>query len=201
MRCVRVVLLLTLAVGVAGAGCSVRTQSDPESIDRRDVPFGLTDDTAPSGSDPIPALGVDSAIYLFGPDGLVPVTRRTDTAAGPRRVLRMLLNGPTDDETRLGLSTAIPTGTTLRGIRVKGRRATVDLGPEFARATVPGRVRAIAQIVFSLTQISPIAELQFELEGRRIEVPTGGGELTDRPVTRADYGPTGRLVDDPARDS
>ncbi len=180
-------LAVTCLLAVA-ASCSVRTQSDPEVIDKREVPFGLANDEAPDTDAPTSTQGQDFAVYLLGPGGAVTRTVRTgDGAATPARSLRSLLRGATDVETAFGLGSAIPSGTTLRSVAVKGDLATVDLEGALDRAVGADRIDALAQIVYTLTELPPIARVRFELDGEPIEVPTRDGELTSRPVTRADY--------------
>ncbi len=79
----------------------------------------------------------------------------------------------------------------LRSITVDGDRATVDLRGALDRAVGADRIDALAQMVYTLTELPPITRVRFELEGEPIEVPTRDGELTSRAVTRADYAPEG----------
>ncbi|HEX6312359.1 MAG TPA: GerMN domain-containing protein, partial [Acidimicrobiia bacterium] len=46
---------------------------------------------------------------------------------------------------------------------------------------------ALAQIVYSLTELEPGVRVQFLVDGEPVEVPRGDGVLTRRPVDRDDY--------------
>ncbi len=183
---IRRVVLVVVSVVVA-ASCARGTQTEPEAIDRRDVPFGLTDASVPDVEGTTPS-GFGASIFLLDPDRLVPVTRRLDEPTPAQRV-RALLDGPTEAELTAGDRTAVPSGTTLRGIRLRGHRATINLGGEFDRVSGTDRAAAIAQLVYTVTEDPLVASVRFEFEGRAIEVPADGGELTGRAVGRADYPP------------
>jgi hypothetical protein len=178
-------------VAISVASCTNATQGEPETIDRRDVPFGLTDADAPGVEGTPTPSGVGTSVFLLDADRLVPVARRVDLPTLVQRV-RALLDGPSESEIASGVRTALPSGTSLREIRRRGQRATVDLGGEFDRVGGADRAAAIAQLVYTVTEDPLITRVRFEFEGRPIEVPTDDGELTSRAVGRGDY-PVGHV--------
>ncbi len=71
---------------VVATSCSVRTQSDPEVIDKRQVPFGLTHDEAPDTDAPTSSRGQDLVVYLLAPGGAVTrIVRSGEGAPTPTR--------------------------------------------------------------------------------------------------------------------
>jgi len=146
-----------------------------------------------------------------GIDFLVPVERKvplTDDAA--TAAIRELLAGPTAVE-QLGnylgrrgplarLSTAIPSGTQLRGIVVQNGVATIDLSDNFGSG---GSQPAFsqAQIVYTLTQFPTTNRVGFRVGGTPIDAIEGHqGMALAVPATRQRYFDQRRsvFVDQPA---
>jgi spore germination protein GerM len=115
----------------------------------------------------------------------VPKTKAVATAA-----MNGLLAGPTQKEATAGpdVTTAIPAGVKLLGLKVEDRVATVDLSKEFesggGTASVVGR---LAQVVYTLTQFSNVESVRFLLDGEPVEVFGSQGIVLDGPVGREQY--------------
>ena len=126
------------------------------------------------------------AVYLLR-DGKVSPVRRTieSTPAVARAALTELLEGPAADERAAGLSSAIPSGTTLRDISLSDGVATVDLDGSFddggGSASMLGRV---AQVVATLTRFPTIERVAFRIDGEPVEAVGGEGVVVDPPVGR-----------------
>jgi hypothetical protein len=97
--------------------------------------------------------------------------------------VRALLQGPNGS-----LSTAIPSGTQLLGLRIEEGTAVVDLTEQFASGggSLSMQMR-VAQVVFTLTQFETVDRVAFELEGTPLSVLGGEGVLLDPPPTREDF--------------
>jgi hypothetical protein len=126
------------------------------------------------------------AVYLLR-DGKVSPVRRTieSTPAVARAALTQLLAGPPAGERADGLSSAIPTGTTLRDVSLADGVATVDLDGEFddggGSASMLGRV---AQVVATLTRFPTIERVAFRIDGKPVDAIGGEGVVVDPPVGR-----------------
>ncbi len=126
------------------------------------------------------------AVYLLR-DGKVSPVRRTieSTPAVARAALTELLEGPTTEERAAGLSSAIPSGTTLRDVSLANGVATVDLDGTFddggGSASMLGRV---AQVVATLTRFPTIERVAFRIDGKPVEAVGGEGVVVDPPVGR-----------------
>lgn len=86
-----------------------------------------------------------------------------------------------------GRATAIPPGTTLNGVTVSDRTATVDLSRAFESGGGSASMQArVAQVVYTLTQWSFVGRVTFALDGEPVEA-IGGEGVPARNVTRADF--------------
>jgi hypothetical protein len=134
-----------------------------------------------------------SVVYLFfegypvepGPY-LVTVSR--PDANDLEGALTALLDGVSEEEATMGLSTAIPEGTSLLGVEVSDGVASVDLSTEFESGggsfAMMGRV---AQVVYTATGFQGVDSVRFLLEGAQLDVLGGEGLIIDEPQTRDDW--------------
>lgn len=126
------------------------------------------------------------AVYLLRDGKVSPVRRSVEsTPAVARAALTELLDGPTARERADGLSSAIPSGTTLRDISLADGVATVDLSGRFddggGSASMLGRV---AQVVATLTRFPTVERVAFRIDGKPVEAIGGKGVVVDPPVGR-----------------
>jgi hypothetical protein len=126
----------------------------------------------------------------FVRDEHVAVVHRTvpHDVATSRAALGQLLAGPSGDEADLGLTSAIPVGTELRGVGIEAGLATVDLSSTFGSGggSMSMRLR-LAQLVYTLTQFPTVDAVALELEGEPATVFGSEGIVLDHPLTRADF--------------
>lgn len=163
-------------------GCGISAESDVNKIKPQDVPFDLllADVTA------VPETGIPVQVYLLSGDRLLTVDRTADSADSLADVVRLTVDGPTDEERLLGITSAIPTGTvglvsTSRGV------AEVDLNASFGELRSSDQVLALGQIVYGLTALPGIGAVAFTLEGEPISVPRTDGTASDEPLSRDDF--------------
>jgi spore germination protein GerM len=146
---------------------------------------GSQESTAPPGDSTTIAV----TVYFTEKGAGRPVTRQVPRT--PRigtETLEALLVGPTANESARGVTTAIPTGTSLLGLVIDQGLAKVNLSSPFGGAAGTGSlaIRA-AQVACTLAGFPSIRGLLFSLDGRPFSIPVGDGTLTDRPVTCANY--------------
>ena len=110
-------------------------------------------------------------------------TPRVATAA-----VQALLAGPTPAERGSGIATAIPAGTRLIGISIKGGVATVDLTSQYQSGggSLSMQLR-LAQVVYTVTQFPTVRAVRFQLDGSPVNVFSSQGIVLDHPVGRGDY--------------
>ena len=107
------------------------------------------------------------------------------TAAPARAAMGALLAGPVSRETAIGMSTAIPSGTTVRGLTISRGIATVDLSGTFASAGSTSSSSALAQVVYTLTQFPSVTKgVVIRVVGKTMTV---AGVALTRPQQRSDY--------------
>jgi hypothetical protein len=107
-------------------------------------------------------------VYFIRGSKLVQQTRTSSSSlTTAQQAMRELLKGPTAEELADGLSTAIPPNTALLSVDVDNNHvATVNLSQEFEEATDPKvHELRIAQVVFTLTELSDVNAVRFRFEG------------------------------------
>lgn len=141
-------------------------------------------------SSPQARSGAASVSVFLTRDGSVEkVSRRIpDTPRVATEAMRSLLAGPTPEEARTGLSTAIPTDTRLLGLTIDAGTARVDLSRDF-QSGGGGAARAlrVAQVTCTLDQFDSVDAVRFALGGDPVSVVTGDGAVVARPVTCDTY--------------
>jgi hypothetical protein len=102
--------------------------------------------------------------------------------------LEALLRGPDEFEQGYGLSSAIPEGTQLLGLRIEDGIAHVDLTSEFESGggTLSMQMR-LAQVVYTLAQFPTVEGVLFSLDGQQVDVIGGEGIVVDQPLRRRDF--------------
>ena len=171
------------ALLVVAASCGIPAERDANRIAPADVPFGLLDEETTTTA---VAEGRATSVYLLTKDRLAAVDRSLPDDADLADLLELVVAGPTKVERRLGLTSAVPSGTvatvkTSRGI------AKVDLNAAFGDIRSSDQLLALGQIVYSLTGQPGIGAVSFSLEGKPVEVPLGDGTTSAEPLSRDDF--------------
>ncbi len=172
-------VMLTLGSVACGGG------SGPIEIASDEIPFPLER----SPVTPTPAGGSQVAIYLVQGGTLVRAERTVPTAVpAEEAVMRALLDGPTGEERAEGVTTAIPSATTLIQVGAFEGVAEVDLSDEFQGPATPEDVLLrVAQVVWTLVALPRVNAVRFSIDGEPISVITDRQVMVDRPVTAPDY--------------
>ncbi|MEW2383562.1 GerMN domain-containing protein [Micromonospora sp. NPDC047707] len=165
------------------AGCGVPTDDGPRAVEVPPGPFP----TPGTATSTVPAGQVDEVLCFLRDDRLVPVVRRIDTPPTLDGQLQHLLAGPNQAERDNGLTTALPGGVTVAGVRLAGDRAEVEVpeaGDEIGRSD---EILAFGQIVCTLTARAEVDSVSFLRDGQPLGVPRADGSLSLAPLTAADY--------------
>ncbi len=169
---------------VASTACGIPVDSRP-----RDIPDLQAVTTLPrNGTQNLAARNAKLYFVASAPgrtDRLQPILRRAD--ADPASVVRELLKGvgPSDDRT---LRTAIPPDTQLRAAsQSPDGTAIVDLDQTFFRAKGAQLVRALAQLVFSVSALDGVGQVRILVDGASRDWPLGDGVPQNRALTVADF--------------
>lgn len=182
-------IALVLTLVLVAAGCGVSDEETPRTIADDDVPFGLLDEPATTTIAPSPANARSVTVYLVDDKGaLRPTTRFVQAPVTAAKVMEALLEPTMPAEAAAGLATSITADTRLRGLDgpVEGI-LTVDLSSALLKVTGRRQIQALAQVVFTVTDLAGVRRVVFEFDGRRRDVPRGDGDLTSSPLDRGDY--------------
>lgn len=176
----RRMLLLTVAALVM-TSCGIQTDSAPRNLP--DSERGPAAAGSSSGSD---ASGADR-IYLVAPGDERLLRSVPRDAALREDLMQILLLGPNDDEIAAQYSSFIPPDTQLLSARSKGQILIVDVTGEIAELTGQSLSQAIAQIVYTATEIDGIEAVQLKVDGLEVAWPKPNGEITADPLRIYDY--------------
>jgi spore germination protein GerM len=132
------------------------------------------------------------SVYFVRADGVRSTLQdvpRTVAGRGTEAVLsaaiRALLAGPSGPERTLGLTTAIPAGTTLRSLRIDKAVVLLDLSGEVESGGGSSLMLArFWQLVYTATQFPQAPQVRILVDGAAKAAMGGEGVLIDRPVSR-----------------
>ncbi|KGF73740.1 hypothetical protein DO97_09880 [Neosynechococcus sphagnicola sy1] len=118
------------------------------------------------------------------PGEIAPESKAKSNDAALETAFERLLAGPAEDN----LTTTIPPGTQLRGVRLEADGIHVDLSREFTAGggseSMTGR---LGQIVYTATSLQPSAPVWVAVEGKLLDVLGGEGLIVDQPLTRQSF--------------
>lgn len=181
------IALATLAALCAVSACAIQPDSSP-----RDVPSGERanfDPVDPEGG----ASEGSSRIFLLTSNGdsgerLLRSKSREVVDSTRDAVLEELFKGPNKLELEAGLRTELPEELTLNSpSRVISGTLTVDLSPEILELGLPQLRLAVAQIVFTASELEGVQDVRLRVDGEIRDWPDGRGELESDPLSVYDY--------------
>jgi hypothetical protein len=180
----------SIAIAVAGpialfaGGCAIQPDSAP-----RDIPEDLQERETPSASAVGgPAQGSDR-IYLLAPDGSdAPLrTVQRDTGGDAQTLLRELISGPNPAELESGYGSAVPPTLVLRSVGVDDGVVEVDVNDALLDLSGGDLIDAVAQIVFTASEIPSAQSVLIRVDGATREWPDGSGAQHRGPLTTYDF--------------
>jgi spore germination protein GerM len=190
----RILLLVVVAVALAGAACSAPVDSGPHTLRAASIPADLQGSTSTTTTSIVTSGESEEVTVYFlkndpatNTDRLVPVKRRVTPPVTALKVLQKLFSGPTQQERLDGLRTNINPDTTVLSVPIENKIATINYSKDFAFGLVPEQIKAFAQVVFTALDVEGVTGVLFEQNGRREEVPSGDGSSTSAPLGRASY--------------
>ena len=100
-------------------------------------------------------------------------------------VIQALIAGPNAAERQRGLISLIPPNTRILSATVRGSTAYISFSEDFQYNTygVEGYVGQLRQIVFTATEFPNVRDVQFLIEGRRVDF-LGEGIWLGSPLNR-----------------
>jgi hypothetical protein len=152
---------------------SAEPSDEPSDAPCDEPSSGPGSSPTPSASPSAPAAGTTIVRAYFwldglpGSAGLVPVLREIPATKGvASAAVNALLAGPIRAEMTRNITTEMPDGTQLLGLKIENGLATVDLSSEFL-AGGPGQAyqTRLAQVVYTLTQFPTVKRVAVLIEG------------------------------------
>jgi len=176
--------MLAVALVVTG-GCGIAPDSAPRDVSPAER--NLTVNAVSDGDE----AGGTSRIYLVAPSeagdpSLLRSTSR-DVAPGATPLIKSLLAGPNPEELASRLVTNIPQETQLLSTDTSGEVLFVDVSPEITELSGDLLVLAVAQIVFTASEIEGIRAVRLRVEGQDQRWPKGDGETREGTLTVYDF--------------
>jgi spore germination protein GerM len=171
---------LAVASLVVLSACGVRPDAQPH-----DVPEDNRVDL--SG----PSIGTDASgaerIYLVEPgeDQLLRSVPRQASSA--QELMETLMLGANDAELDQEYSSAIPATTRLLSVREQTPFLYVDVTDELTDLSSPGLQQALAQIVYTGSELDGVDRVQITVNGEIIAWPKANLESSTEPLSVYDY--------------
>ncbi len=199
--------LVVAAIGVAlcGASCGVPSDSEDRPLAPNEIAFTpQPEPTTTTTTTTPPVTTVDppetsttltpTTVFIAFPldvywiDGsTIRPIRRNNVEATLDSAIEALRAGPLFADTEEGLRSAIPSSDMIDSATVQSGTATITLAPSFL--TLPGteQTLAIAQIVYTVTNLPGTGLVEFRLGDRPLSVPTSDGQPSRGALSRDDY--------------
>lgn len=169
--------VIALIAASCGDDATTTTADDPDETTTTIA------DTTTSADLPV-AESVDVGVYFVreitepaqgGVVEAVAATQRTVTVAAGSdpagATIVALLDGPSDFESDIGMTSAIPDGTSLLGLEIIDGVARIDLdGTYETPAGAFGDTLRVAQVVFTLTALDNVETVEFIIDGEPRDV-------------------------------
>lgn len=180
-----------VALSLFAGACGVPEDTSPRELSAESlVPETNEEEPTPTPPPPQTEL-VNALIYLLDENGLVsPVIREVPLPAAASDVTNTLITGPTDEEVQqLNLSSAIPPTTVILSTTLADGTLTLNVGPEgLFQLEGDEQKRAIAQLVYTTTELDDVDDVLLQIEGEFRPLPTDEADTTElQPVDRSDY--------------
>lgn len=188
----------TVALALASVACGVRTDDEPQEISEDNVPEDLHDDdvTSAAGSDTADTEEPGQPVTVWfletveGEEQLKDVQRTVPRPPTDKGILEALLLEPPDESERaFGITTAIPSSTTLAGApeREGDGVLVINLTEGIYDVQSDELVNAYAQVVCTATEIPGIRAVRFEVEGAPAGGLDGNGQVPNGPLACESY--------------
>lgn len=161
-------------------GCGVRGQDGPEPLPADVLPSELRPSADASAA---PSAAMTVPVYLVEAGRLV----REERPARRRTVEEALASLLTAGEAQDAQRSAVPPGTVVERLSVRGELLSLHLNAHFTQVRGRDQLLAVAQLVWTATEFPPVRSVDLLVDGRRIELPVEQGAVSAGPAERADY--------------
>jgi spore germination protein GerM len=179
-------IALAVLCAAWATACSVSVDDNPRDIPQ-EARRPLEAESASVGA----ATGSSRIFLIDAADGGEPASLRSVARDAPSTAddaLTSLFAGPTQDETELGLSTALPSGLELVSpTRRSGGTLTVDVSSQLLDVATDDAALAVAQIVATASEIDGVDAVRIRVDGVGQSWPDSDGQQVADDLTIYDY--------------
>jgi hypothetical protein len=176
-------VLVAAAIAVAiGVSISTSTQSASSSTPPRDPDRVSSVGLAASGDQPWSV----TMYWLLG-SSLIPTRQAFYGPVDATPVITTLEDGPAQALYVPGLGSAIAAGRVVRSVATAGDRVIVNLDPAYQSGMGGQQLLGLAELALTVTSMPGIRDVEFDIDGRNVAVPTSSQAAVTRPVDKADY--------------
>jgi spore germination protein GerM len=185
-RRVRAAAAALLALAVTMGACGIKGDNRPRDVpaEQRPSPDANTATSEVQQGTRSVRLYFLSATAQGVSDRLQPSNRIV--AGTPQAIVKELIGGLSEVERGRKLRTAIPPGTGIRSVSAADGTAVVDLDNVFFKTRGDQQLRAVAQIVFTMTALQGVREVRLLIDGSEREWARTDGTLKSR-LSRSDF--------------
>lgn len=176
---IRRLVVLLAAVAVTGCGLS------PDALPR-DLPED-EQSLAPSQSGAGGQAEGQDRIYLGAPGENRLLRSVPRDAISRRDLIEILIAGPNDDELELQYTTFIPPNLELDTVFKQGPLLFLDVSQELTELTGQPLSQALAQMVYTATELEGVERVQITVDGKPLAWPRPVGGNTSAPLSVYDY--------------
>ena len=175
---------------------NAKPQDQPENKPQTEKPATPAQPSSPPAQPSTPPATVSTppikpaetrgSIYLISNGMLVKVNRNFNANTPLTDSINALLAGPTPDEIKRGIESLVPEGSRLlKTPAIKGSTVELDFNQEFRYNTrgSEGCAAQIKQIVWTATEFSNVRDVQFLIEGQKVDFLSEGVTIRN-PISR-----------------
>jgi len=171
---------------------TAKPQTQPENKPQTEKPVTPAQPSTPPAQPATPPVKPvetrDRSIYLIQKSNMMPVKVNRNLSVSNTPLLdsiNALLAGPTPDEIMRGMESLVPEGSRLISAKREGNTAILDFNQEFRYNTrgSEGCAAQIKQIVWTATEFPNIREVQFLIEGKKVDFLSEGVVISS-PISR-----------------
>ena len=158
-----------------GTGQNATSLSDATETSGQDNSEAATGQTGSNTSDSTSVSGkmIEVTLYFANEDNSALKKEKREVQVVEGAILKACIFALIDGPETQGLRKTIPEGTTLRGISVKDKVATVDFSSEFQQANGVAEIVARLSVVNTLTEINGIEKVHMHIDGEDMIGPSG----------------------------
>jgi spore germination protein GerM len=145
-----------------------------------------TDAPTTSSTIPVEATLRSVLLYFVANERFYEERREVPRSADYRQILEELIRGPLDPLTPFAATTSLAFDDVLAVQVVRGL-AVVQVSPRVVTLDFREKVRFGGQVVLTLTELPGVGQVQFEVDGKPLDLPEGDGGLPDGPLARESF--------------